>query len=236
MGGKRKAESQSKARSQAKAKAKAIPALPPPAERVASTRMNSELQAKLAHCDSVIKNKFGGDLMNGSPVTGGVPAYGPVQAANRLGAGESYVASVPFYWLNTVFEMQPNVPRYESRIHALKDHFFAKPARPDSAILVHVSPGEMPHQLVGALKAVDPPEMRDAFQFAIAEAIQSNAARATLSAWKEILMSVEVRFEAALEQNLAKTQFHIMYLRHMFYVLFINNIERSLVDNVSQCR
>ena len=200
---KRRAAESGSGKARAKAKAKNVPALPPPDERVLSTSMNSELQARLAHCDSLIKDHFGGDVVAGSPITGGVPAYDGVQAANRLGKGEAYVASVPFYWLNTQFEMQPNVPRYEGRIHALKEHFFPKPCRPQTAILVHVSPGQMPHKHIGALKAVDPPEVRDAFRFAIAEAIQNKASRATLSAWKEMLMSVEVRFEAGRWPNLS---------------------------------
>lgn len=127
----------------------------------------------------------------------GIATYDKVTATCLLSAGSSYTCSAPLYWLNTGFELQPNVPRYRKRIMNLKDHFFSSPTPMLEPTVVRLSPGELPHKMQGSLKAVDLPELRDALRVAVAEAIENgNTSKKDLASWKEVLLSIPFRFEA----------------------------------------
>ena len=74
----------------------------------------------------------------------GIPAYSAAVAAETLGAGKDYVASCPLFWLNMSFELQPNVPRYHSRVNTLQDHFYSEPCTPKEVIVVMPIGNSMP--------------------------------------------------------------------------------------------
>ena len=194
--GKRKSTELPKSRAKAKAKLNLGELADAKVAEAAGASINAELQAHLARCDAVVKDYFGKDVVYGDPCHGGIPPYDKKQAAAQLGKGESYVASCPLFWINTAYELQPNVPRYRSRIDALQAAFFSQPARPDDPIVVHLNQGEMPHDHIGSLRAMEPPEMRDAFRQAIAAAVEERASKPTLKAWLAVLMSIHIRFEA----------------------------------------
>lgn len=176
----------------AKAKAKPKPLVLPPA--VGDASINAAIQAKLADCDTTIKTQFT-DLQAANPTaSSGVAAYEKVACAKALSSGLPYVASCPFYWLDPNFELQPNVPKYQTRIDNLQEHFFSSPAYLDKPIEVFLREGEIPHKMIGSLKATDPPEMRDAFRQAIAAAINGTAKAKELAEWREILMSTVFKF------------------------------------------
>ena len=158
--------------------------------------VNANLQARLATYDAKIKDHFGAEILLDAPTSAsGTPKYDARVAAAALGKGDAYTASCPLFWLNLQWEMQPAVPRYQSRINALQEHFFDEPAFLKDNINVMLNPGELPHDMRGALKACDPPEMRDAFRQAVAKAIEERAPRKKLNDWKDCLMSVVIRFE-----------------------------------------
>jgi hypothetical protein len=161
--------------------------------------VNARLQGFLAECDAKIKDHFK-DLMSmptSSYDDSGIATYDKVTATRLLSAGSSYTCSAPLYWLNTGFELQPNVPRYRKRIMNLKDHFFSSPTPMLEPTVVRLSPGELPHKMQGSLKAVDLPELRDALRVAVAEAIENgNTSKKDLASWKEVLLSIPFRFEA----------------------------------------
>ena len=99
----------------------------PPAPPAADTSVNAELQAELARCDAAIKNHFG-DLMGEPTDECGVPVYNAAKAAEKLSAGKTYTCACPLYWANLGYELQPNMPKYRSRLENLHAHFFEKPA------------------------------------------------------------------------------------------------------------
>lgn len=163
----------------------------------ATCAINAKLQAYLAECDAKIKDCFK-DVMSpsGKPFSeSGVATYDPVVATRLLSAGQSYSCSAPLYWLNTGFELQPNVPKYRKRLENLKQHFFNSPTPMIEETVVRLSPGELPHKMQGSLKAVDLPEFRDALRMAVAEAVESGSKK-DKDAWKDVLKNIPFRFEA----------------------------------------
>ena len=160
-------------------------------------QVNANLQASLAACDAKIKDYFGAEILLDAPTSAsGTPKYDVRAAAAALGKGDPYTASCPLFWLNLQWEMQPAVPRYQSRITALEEYFFAEPYFLKDNINVILNPGELPHDHRGTLKACDPPEMRDAFRQAVAKAIDEGASKKKMTEWKECLMSVVICFQA----------------------------------------
>ena len=181
-----------KTKQAAKAKAKALPAGP---SLTATDAINAQVQSKLAACDAAIKN-FWHDLVDGkSTSASGHQPYNEKQAAAALGSRMPYVCSCPFYWLNLTFDFQPNLPKYPRRIDALEKHFFSSPANMTEPILVYVNPGELPHTMKGSLKTFCPPELRDAMRQAVANAIDQKSSKKVLEDWRNILLSVPIRFE-----------------------------------------
>ena len=174
--------------------------------------VNARLQGFLAECDGKIKDHFK-DLMSLSASIydgAGVATYDKVTATRLLSAGSSYTCSAPLYWLNTLFELQPNVPRYRKRIMNLKEHFFSSPTHMLEPTVVRLSPGELPHKMQGSLKAVDLPELRDALRVAVAEAIEDEkTSKKDLAAWKDVLLNIPFRFEARETTHRAGTHFRI---------------------------
>lgn len=198
MGAKRKTAAKPDAEAAAKrirAAAKAAAVVP---TLNGGATVNANLQATLAACDAKIRDHFGAEVLLEAPsASSGTPAYNQRAAAAALGKGDPYTASCPLFWLNLGFEMQPAVPRYQSRITALQEHFFCEPYYlKDDPVVVYLNPGELPHQHQGALKACDPPEMRDALRQAVAKAIDDGLSAKQLNEWKECLMSVVFHFQA----------------------------------------
>ena len=203
MPGKRKATASS-ADPQPKAKAKAALALVPPPP-VESLGVNADLQAHLASCDAMIKAHYGAALEGDATSACGAEPFNKKVAADRLASHGKYQCAVPFYAIDTMFEMQPNVPRYRTRIEALRDHFFQTPRFIEDPIVVHVEPEQFPEgKFRGVLQPVSAPEMRDALRMAIAQDIERKASKATLKGWLEILMSTFVRFEVHSANKLEK--------------------------------
>ena len=183
----------SKAVAKAKAKAKILPAAP---ALTSSDAVNAQIMAKLAACDATIKDSFG-DLVDGEINGGsGHRPYDEKEAASCLGRRQAYICSCPLYWLNLTWDFQPNIPKYPKRLDNLQNHFFETPAHLTEPVLVYLNAGELPHKLKGSLKGFDPPEMRDALRQAVSAAVENALGKKILKAWKEVLMSVPMRFEA----------------------------------------
>lgn len=159
--------------------------------------VNAALQSHLSLCDQKILDSYGLGLVSGSPTaSSGTPAYNANAATAALGRGDPYTASCPLFWLKLGYELQPAVPRYQSRITALQEHFFSEPEYFPDPVKVFVNRGELPHEMKGNLRACDPPEMRDALRQAVANAVESGAPNSVLNKWHEVLMSVVFHFEA----------------------------------------
>ena len=107
----------------------------------AGQSINSAIQAKLAERDATIKNYFPGIQTEPPDASSGVPAYDGKKAASALAAGMPYVASCPLLWLNLQYKLQPNVPKYQSRIDALETHFFESPAHLRNPVKVFLDKG-----------------------------------------------------------------------------------------------
>ena len=163
--------------------------------------VNARLQAFLGECDAKIKDNFKDIMSLSSSPHGetGLATYDAVTATRLLASGKSYSCSAPLYWLNTGFELQPNVPKYRKRIMNLKEHFFSSPSPLLEPTVVRLSPGELPHKMQGSLKAVDLPELRDALRVAVAEALDdANVSRKDKAAWKDVLQNIPFRFEVGV--------------------------------------
>ena len=204
MGAKRKATEQPEAAEAApkrapKAKAanaKAKPVTVAPAATSPSA-INANIQAYLAACDAqTLSHPIFHSIMDELPSSGsGVPKYDPKVAEERLSSSQDYVASAPLFWLNVGWEAQPNLPKYKSRINDLQAHFFAKPGYLKTEVRVVLpSSSCRPHEMKGNLLAYDPPEMRDSLRQAVAQAIESGADDSTLEGWRDVLLSVPMRF------------------------------------------
>ena len=193
-------------------KAKAAKLLPAAPNLISTDAINAEIQAKLASADATIKDYYS-DLVGKPTNSSGHAPYDQKEAAARLGNHQPYVCSCPFFWLNLGFEFQPNMPKYQKRIDNLENHFFATPSNLQDPVLVYLNPGECPHQLIGSLRAFDPPEMRDAMRQAIARAIETKVGKKVLKEWHEILMSIPFRFEAGVWGSPAQSMllYHILY-------------------------
>ena len=169
------------------------------ADNSASTcAINAKLQAHLAACDAKIKDEWK-DLMtlpHESHSGSGIPFYDAIAATRLLSSHQTYVCAAPLYWLNTGFELQPNVPKYRKRLDNLKEHFFSEPTALTQMTLVRLSPGEIPHKMQGSLKASDLTEMRDALRLAVAEALEGKLSKKEKQAWKDALLAIPFRFEA----------------------------------------
>ena len=162
---------------------------------------NSHIWAHLSRCDAKIRDHYG-DKLTGAPTDfSGVPSYNKSAAQATLASSRPYVASVPLFWLNLMYEPQPGVPKHARRIDALEAHFFEDPNPLPDPIVVILSPGELPHKLIGALRSIDPPEPREALRQAVANAIDRKAGSRILDGWGEILMSCVMRFEVAEDKN-----------------------------------
>ncbi|CAK9010328.1 unnamed protein product [Durusdinium trenchii] len=151
------------AKSKAAPKVKSLPDAP-----MASTDcINAEVMARLAVHDAHIKDAFD-DLLTTSPTNeSGFPAYKEIDAVAALTAHRPYVCACPLYWLNLAFEFQPNLPKYQKRLDNLEAHFFEEPKNLTEPIVVYLNPGELPHKMVGSLRAFDASEMRDALRQAV---------------------------------------------------------------------
>ena len=80
--------------------------------------INSTLQAYLCECDAKIKDFFK-DSMDGPPTNfSGLPVYDPVAATQALSSGNKYTSSAPLFWINTSYELQPNVPKYRKPLES----------------------------------------------------------------------------------------------------------------------
>ena len=126
--------------SRPKAKAKVGPV---PEVDAGAKSVNASVQAQLAACDAEIRNHFPGIAEQGPTADSGVPVYHPAKAAEALGKGLPYICSCPLYWLNVAYELQPNVPKYESRLENLQHHFFDSPNRLDKPIMVFLEEGHL---------------------------------------------------------------------------------------------
>ena len=161
---------------------------------------NMHIIAHLAECDTKIRNNIP-DLTGMPTGHSGVQAYDKAVAKATLGGGKPYVASVPLFWLNLQHEVQPGVPKHKRRIDMLESHFFDQPRHLPDPIVVVLNSSEVPHDMIGALKPVDPPEPREALRQAVARAIDAKAPRRVLEEWAEVLMSTVVRFEVTDDAN-----------------------------------
>ena len=96
-------------------------------------------------------------------------------------------------------EPQPNVPKYRERIDNLRLHFFSEPAKFPTNLetVIFVNGGDtMPHENKTQLKAVSPPELRDALRMAVADAVRNGESDDTLKQWRKCIQSIPVRFKA----------------------------------------
>ena len=177
-----------------KAKAKAVSVSP---AATSPNAINANIQAYLAQCDAqVLAHPSFNSIMKEQPTSKcGHLAYDPKIAGERLSQGLDYVAAAPLHWLNLNWEVQPNLPKYKSRIDDLQRHFFERPAYLKVEVRV-VLPDKScrPHEMVGSLLAYDPPEMRDSLRQACSQAIESGADDSTLEEWRGVLLSVPMRF------------------------------------------
>ena len=159
--------------------------------------LNAAIQLELCHYDSkVLEHPLFEGIMHDAP-TGytGVPAYDPDVAGRTLNAGQDYVASCHLLWLNLHFEAQPNVPKYKTRIENVRKHFFSEPSKyPEEITIAHIRGEELPHLRQGQLKAVCPPELRDALRMAVGMAVEENQRPDHLQEWRRILQSIPFRF------------------------------------------
>ena len=184
--------------SKAKAKAKtaaASTALVQP-EPMETHSVNAELQAFLASCDAEIKSYYGSALDEVTSFCGAQP-FDKKLAMSCLAANGRYKCALPFFALDTMWEAQPNVPRYRSRIDSLRDHFFADPNVMDEALVVPVEQGAaLDGKFRGTLQSISPPEMLDALRVAVAEDIRNKVPKSRLKQWLGVLQSTHVQFEA----------------------------------------
>ena len=167
-----------------------------PAQQPQDTCINAKLQYHLAQCDShVLSHKVFSGVADKEPTSlSGVPAYNAELAAEKLGAGQDYVASCPLFWLNMAFELQPNIPKYPVRVDNLQRHFFSEPCRfPKEVVVMTPLGGPLPHENKGALKAVCPPELRDAMRQAMAADAERNDVP-RLREWLKFALSTPMRF------------------------------------------
>ena len=127
----------------------------------------------------------------------GVPVFEAQACKTQLDKKLDYVCSLPFYAIDTMFELQPNVPKRRERIVELKDHFFDKPRNyPDEGITCAVHEGENCEALLNQLKPICPPEMRDAYRMAIGLAVlDPKTSTDDLDAWFAGLCSVQFRIK-----------------------------------------
>ena len=161
--------------------------------------LNAEIQTLLCRFDNAILGHecFAG-LMDDEPTSFcGVPPFDEAMCAQMMEAGQSYVAAVTLFWLNLRFEPQPNVPKYMVRIENLQNHFFSTPSRYLGEVLVCLVRGDpLPQTNKGQLKAVCPPELRDALRKAIGEDIMNNPGdHDLLGKWRQVIRSIPVRFK-----------------------------------------
>lgn len=161
--------------------------------------LNATIQHKLCcYDDKIIQHAAFDGIMHDEPTDkSGIQSYDPEHAKKKLNAGEPYVASIPFFWLNLRYESQPNVPKYWNRIENLRQHFWQKPRiYPDTITVAQVRGEELPHLRHGQLQAVCMPEMRDALRVAIGMAAEASTEDdlAILREWREVLQSIPVRF------------------------------------------
>ena len=193
------------------------------------TCVNAALQWELAQNDSTVLAHpvFSGVLTAAPTGDSGVPAYDKKLAASKLGRGEDYVASCPWFWLNANFELQPNVPKYKARIEQLEQHFFASPrSYPDEGVTVMLDSDKLPHELKGQLKAICPPELRDAFRCALARAVKANEEH-VLKAWLVIAMSIPFRFKPIAPEHQLTTVFRSVVQRREDIGVLYENLRTS---------
>ena len=138
------------------------------------------------------------------PLTGwgncGIPAYTREKCKEQLDQGNDAVLSCNFWWLNTEYELQPNLPRHEVNIVNLQETFFAtpKPYPQEGVVVILDADSELlPDQLKGQLKAVCGPPMRDAFRKAVGECVLAGAGNGMLDQWLKYMLSVPMRFKRA---------------------------------------
>lgn len=201
------------AKSKAAPKVKSLPDAP-----MASTDcINAEVMARLAVHDAHIKDAFD-DLLTTSPTNeSGFPAYKEIDAVAALTAHRPYVCACPLYWLNLAFEFQPNLPKYQKRLDNLEAHFFEEPKNLTEPIVVYLNPGELPHKMVGSLRAFDASEMRDALRQAVSHAISNKKSKKILNQWHGILLSTPFRFEACSVDTIERKQlFETIVFYHPF--------------------
>jgi hypothetical protein len=139
----------------------------------------------------------------------GVPVFAAEACKTQLDKKLDYVCSLPFYAIDTMFELQPNVPKRRERIVELKDHFFDKPTKyPDEGITCAVHEDEDCEALLGRLKPICPPEMRDAYRMAIGLAVLDTATSSDdMDEWFASLCSVQFRIKVALKGGLSDSMF-----------------------------
>ena len=175
--------------------------------------LNARVQSMLGQCDSELKAHFP-DLSTSLPTSAsGVAPYDKRAAATQLGSGQPYICSIAWTWLDHAFELQPNVPKYASRLSNLQAHFFAEPKELPEPVEVHLNPGELPHDLIGSLQPVDAPELRDAMRMAIAQDIREGAGRKVMAQWRAILMSTVVKFKVVDDSNKVQQVFQTVVQR-----------------------
>ena len=139
--------------------------------------VNAALQNELMDLDRRIMGcqQYEGLLEMLPTSQSGVQPYDKTKCKTELAAGNSYICSCPFYWLNVNYEFQPNIPKHRINIENLKDHFFAEPGckYPIEGITVVLDKNStlLPHELKGQLEAVCSPGLRDAFRTAVAGSI-----------------------------------------------------------------
>ncbi|CAK0836438.1 unnamed protein product [Prorocentrum cordatum] len=159
--------------------------------------LNATVQHKLCcYDDKIMRHPAFDGIMHDQPTDkSGVHAYNPDEAKKKLDAGQPYVASIPFFWLNLRYESQPNVPKYWNRIENLRSHFWQTPkSYPDTITVAHTRGDELPHLRHGQLQAVCMPEMRGALRVAIGMAAEATDNLDAMREWREMLQSIPVRF------------------------------------------
>ncbi|CAE7398511.1 unnamed protein product [Symbiodinium sp. CCMP2592] len=181
----------------------------------------------MAQCDAqVLAHPTFQAIQKELPSSGcGVLEYDPKVAEERLSKSQDYVAAAPLHWLNLNWEVQPNLPKYKSRIDELQRHFFERPSYLKTEVRVVLQDSSCrPHKMVGSLLAYDPPELRDSLRQAVADAV-AKGDDATLDAWRDVLLSVPMRFtvvEADQEHKIRLMMQTLVQEREDIGVLFDN--------------
>ena len=105
--------------------------------------------------------------------------------------------SAPFFWCNPRFRAQPGIPINEYGVDVLKKTHWSEPPdtwKEELTIRICILDEEDPVQSTGQLKSVSADEVRDAFVFALADAVDRGR-KEELTRWRKLILTTPAIFE-----------------------------------------